>query len=175
MSKYREIVTKAVIGKGKKFFKNKYTVNTEIEPSTILGCWIINNKFNGVLKGDDALVNGTFDINIWYSSNNDTKTNVVKETINYSEDINIKSKIDADLDSAEIIVKALKQPECVNATINGKTIDFEIEKELGIEVVGDTKVKILTEDDEEEWQVFDDKLDEDINKKIDEEVDEDFI
>lgn len=175
MSMYREIVTKAVIGKGKKFFKNKYTINTEIEPSTILGCWIINNKFNGVLKDDDALVNGSFDINIWYSSNNDTKTNVIKETINYSEDINIKSKIDADLDSAEIIVKALKQPECVNATINGNSIDFEIEKELGIEVVGDTKVKILTEDDEEEWQVFDDKVDEDINKEIDEEVKEDFI
>lgn len=175
MSMYREIVTKAVIGKGKKFFKNKYTINTEIEPSTILGCWIINNKFNGVLKDDDALVTGSFDINIWYSSNNDTKTNVIKETINYSEDINIKSKIDADLDSAEIIVKALKQPECVNATINGNSIDFEIEKELGIEVVGDTKVKILTEDDEEEWQVFDDKVDEDINKEIDEEVKEDFI
>jgi len=175
MSKYREIVTKAVIGKGKKYFKNKYSVNTEIEPSTILGCWIINNRFNGVLKGDDAVVNGSFDINIWYSSNNDTKTNVVNETIKYTEDINIKSKIDADLDSAEIIVKTLKQPECVNATINGNTIDFEIEKELGIEVVGDTKVKILTEDDDDDWQVFDDKFDEEISKQIDEEVDEEFM
>ncbi len=175
MSKYREIVTKAVIGKGKKYFKNKYSVNTEITPSTILGCWIINNKFNGNLKGDDAIVTGSFDINIWYSSDNDTKTNVVNETINYSEDINIKSKIDADLDSAEIIVKTLKQPECVNATINGNTIDFEIEKELGIEVVGDTKVKILTEDDEDDWQVFEDSISDDINKQIDDEVKEDFI
>ena len=175
MSKYREIVTKAVIGKGKKYFKNKYTISTEIEPSTILGCWIINNKYNGVLKGDDALVNGSFDINIWYSSDNDTKTNVVNKSISYSEDINIKSKIDADLDNAEIIVKTLKQPECVNAFINGNTIEFEIEKELGIEVVGDTKVIILTEDDEEEWQVFDDQLDNDINEQIDKEIEEDFI
>ena len=175
MSKYREIVTKAVIGKGKKYFENKYTISTEIEPSTILGCWIINNKYNGVLKGDDALVNGSFDINIWYSSDNDTKTNVVNKSISYSEDINIKSKIDADLDNAEIIVKTLKQPECVNAFINGNTIEFEIEKELGIEVVGDTKVKILTEDDEEEWQVFDDQLDNDINEQIDKEIEEDFI
>ena len=175
MSKYREIVTKAVIGKGKKYFKNKYSVNTEIKPSTILGCWIINNKFNGSLKGDDAIVTGSFDINIWYSSDNDTKTNVINETINYSEEINIKSKIDTDLDSSEIIVKSLKQPECVNATINGNTIDFEIEKELGIEVVGDTKVKILTEDDEDDWQVFDDKLDEETSKQIDEEIKDDFI
>ena len=39
MSKYREIVTKAVIGKGKKYFKNKYNLNSEIKPSTILGCF----------------------------------------------------------------------------------------------------------------------------------------
>ena len=126
MSKYREIVTKAVIGKGKKYFKNKYTINSEIKPSTILGCWIINNKFKGNLKGDDAVVNGTFDVNIWYSSDNNTKTNVISDTINYTEDINIKSKIDADLDSAEIIVKTLKQPECVNASIDGNNIEFGI-------------------------------------------------
>ena len=175
MSKYREIVTKAVVGKGKKYFKNKYSLTTEIEPSTILGCWIINNKFNGKLQNDDAVVTGTFDVNIWYSSDNNTKTNVINKTISYDEVINIKSKIDTDLSDSEIIVKTLKQPECVNATIEGNTIDFEIEKELGIEVVGDTKVKILTEDDEDEWQIFDDKLDEETSKVIDEEVKEDFI
>ena len=170
MSKYREIVTKAVIGKGKKYFKNKYSVNSEITPSTILGCWIVNHKFKGRLDNDDAVVDGSFDINIWYSSDNNTKTNVIKETINYNEVINIKSKIDVDLASSEIIVKVLKQPECLNVNINGNTIDFEIEKELGIEVVGDTKVKILTEDDEDEWQVFDDKIEEEIDK-----IDENFI
>ena len=175
MSKYREIVTKAVIGKGKKYFKNKYNINSEIKPSTILGCWIINNKFKGILKGDDAIVNGSFDVNIWYSSDNNTKTNVINVTISYSDEINIKSKIDADLDNAEIIVKTLKQPECVNAVINGNTIEFEIEKEIGIEVVGDTKVKILTEDDEDDWQIFDDKLDKDINDQIEQEIEEDFI
>ena len=143
--------------------------------STILGCWIINNKFKGILKGDDAIVNGSFDVNIWYSSDNNTKTNVINDTISYSDEINIKSKIDVDLDNAEIIVKTLKQPECVNAVINGNTIEFEIEKEIGIEVVGDTKVKILTEDDDDDWQIFDDKLDKDINDQIEQEIEEDFI
>ena len=175
MSRYREIVTKAVVGKGKKYFKNKYSIQSEITPSTILGCWIINNKFDGKLVGDSAVVNGAFDINIWYSSDNNTKTNVINKKIEYSEEVNIKSKIDADLDSSEIIVKSLKQPECTNVTIDGNTIDFEIEKELGIEVVGDTKVKILTEEDEDEWQVFDEKLDKDIDEEIDKSVNEDFI
>lgn len=40
---YKEIVTKAVIGKGKKYFKNNYTITTETTPTTVLGCWVINH------------------------------------------------------------------------------------------------------------------------------------
>ena len=58
MSNYKEIVTKAVIGKGKKYFKNKYSVKSEVVPSTILGCWIINHKFKGYVQGDDVVVDG---------------------------------------------------------------------------------------------------------------------
>ena len=54
-------------------------------------------------------------------------------------------------------------------------VDFEIEKELGIEVVGDTKVKIMVEDDEDKWEVFDDEATDDTMKEIDEEVNEDFL
>ena len=145
MSNYKEIVTKAVIGKGKKYFKNKYSVKSEVVPSTILGCWIINHKFKGYVQGDDVVVDGSFDINIWYSYDNDTKTNVINETIKYNELINVKTKLDVDFNDSEIIVRVLKQPSCGNVQINGNTIDFDIEKELGIEVVGDTKVKIMVD------------------------------
>ena len=40
---YKEIVTKAVIGKGKKRYKNTYTITTDNTPDTVLGCWIINH------------------------------------------------------------------------------------------------------------------------------------
>ena len=172
MSSYKEIVTKAVIGKGKKYFKNKYDIDSEEIPSTILGCWIINHKFNGYIQGEDVKVDGSFDINLWYSYDNDTKTNVINKTINYSELINVKTKIDADFNNSEIIVRALKQPTCSNVQINGNKIDFDIEKELGIEVVGDEKVKIMVEDDEDKWEVFDE---EDIEEVINNEVDEDFL
>ena len=172
MSSYKEIVTKAVIGKGKKYFKNKYDIDSEEIPSIILGCWIINHKFNGYIQGEDVKVDGSFDINLWYSYDNDTKTNVINKTINYSELINVKTKIDADFNNSEIIVRALKQPTCSNVQINGNKIDFDIEKELGIEVVGDEKVKIMVEDDEDKWEVFDE---EDIEEVIDNEVEEDFL
>ena len=174
MSSYKEIVTKAVIGKGKKYFKNKYSVISEVNPTTILGCWIINNKFKGYIQNDDVKVDGSFDINIWYSYDNDTKTNVISKTIKYSELINVKTKLDVDFSDSEIVVRTLKQPTCSNVNINGNTIDFDIEKELGIEVVGDTKVKIMVEDDEDKWEVFDDDTN-DIENEIDKEVNEDFL
>ena len=40
---FKEIVTKAIIGKGKKYYKNSYTIETENEPTTVLGCWVINH------------------------------------------------------------------------------------------------------------------------------------
>ena len=165
MSSYKEIVTKTVIGKGKKSFNNKYSIEVNDNISNILGCWVINHKFNGSMENNDVLVNGSFDVNIWYSYDNDTKTNVIHDTISYSDLISIKSRIKTNKDS-EIIVKTLKQPECKDVTINNKTIDFNIEKELGIEVVGDEKIKILTEDNEDDWQNLND-LDDKVSEEID--------
>lgn len=173
MSTYKEIVTKTVIGKGKKYFNNKYTLETNEKPSTILGCWVINHKFNGNMENNDVMVNGSFDVNIWYSYDNDSKTNVINDNIKYNDLININSKLKTNKDS-EIIVKALKQPECINANIDGNKISFDIEKELGIEVVGEDKVKILTEDSDEEWTNLND-LDEKVSEEIDKTVNEDTI
>lgn len=43
MATYKEIVTKAVIGKGKKYFKNSYSLKPADKPSNVLGCWVINH------------------------------------------------------------------------------------------------------------------------------------
>ena len=84
MAAYKEIVTKAVIGKGKKYFKNNYTVQIEGTPTTVLGCWVINHKFKGYKSGEKIGVSGSYDVNIWYSYDNDTKTTVATKTITYS-------------------------------------------------------------------------------------------
>lgn len=43
MALYKEIVTKTIIGKGKKYFKNNYTITPTDKPTTVLGCWVINH------------------------------------------------------------------------------------------------------------------------------------
>ena len=67
MSAYKEIVTKAVVGKGKKYYRNTYTINTEFAPNTVLGCWVINHKFEGHEVHGKIEIDGSFDVNLWYS------------------------------------------------------------------------------------------------------------
>lgn len=174
LASYKEIVTKAVIGKGKKYYKNNYSITVDQEPTTVLGCWVINHKFKGYEENNKIVITGSFDVNIWYSYDNDTKTTVVSKPIKYREVVSVNQKATTDANTKDIIVRSLKQPSCTSAKESGKTIEFEIEKELGIEIVGDTKVKIAIEEDEDPWDIISDETD-DIDKQIDNEVKENFI
>lgn len=152
---YKEIVTKAVIGKGKKKYHNKYQITAEQSPTTILGCWIINHNFSAKESAGKILINGSFDVNIWYSYDSDTKTTVITKKVMYTEEekLNVESQ---NIVNKDIIVRSLKQPTCISAKEDGNTINIEIEKELGLEIIGDTKVKISSVDEEETWDLLDD-------------------
>ena len=173
MANYKEIVTKAVISKGKKLFTttNQVSVNN---PSTILGCWVINHNFQGNKSGNDIVIDGSYDVNIWYSYDNDTKTDVLKETNAYHEIVHMRDR--DDITGDEIIVRSLKQPNCVKVDIEGDVIHYTIEKELGIELVGDIKVKIEANDEEDPWDdiVEESQSHEDVSQDIDQ-VQEEFI
>lgn len=173
---FKEIVTKAVIGKGKKTFKNTYTLLTEYNANTVLGCWVINHNFKGSVVNDKVVIDGNYDINIWYSYDNDKKTAVATKNISYNESVNVNTKTGTELSGSDIIVRVLKQPSCSNVNIKDDVIEFDIEKELGIEVVNDAKVKIAVESDEEPWDnLNEDEKSSEVESKIDEEVKEDFI
>jgi len=165
MSNYKEIVTKAVVSKGKKLFTTNHSVTVN-NPSTVLGCWVINHNFNGTKSNNNIVINGSYDVNIWYSYDNDTKTDVVKETNTYNEVVHMR---DVDVDGEEIIVRSLKQPNPIKVEINGDTINYVIEKELGIELVGDIKVKVDVNEEDDNW---DEIVEED--KEIDN-INEDYI
>ncbi len=176
MSSYKEIVTKAVIGKGKKLFTTNNTVKVSNHPSTILGCWVINHNFRGEKLGDQITISGSYDVNIWYSYDNDTKTDVVKEVNHYQEVVHMRNRND-DVGGEDIIVRSLKQPTCSNVEIDGDEIHYTIEKELGIELVGDVKVKIEANEEEDPWdEIVDDTNSPDsTSDDIDQELQDDFI
>ena len=175
MSTYKEIVTKAVVGKGKKYYKNTYTVNTDNNPDTVLGCWVINHKFSGSEENGKIVINGSFDVNLWYSYDNNTKTSVITKNIPYKEVVTVSQKETTDSSKKDIIVRSLKQPSCVSAKEDGNSINIEIEKELGVEIVGDTKVKVAIEEDEEPWDELPEEVTEETEKEIEKNIDPDYI
>ena len=58
----REIITQAVIAKGKKRTLNKYPFSIE-GYDKILGCWITNHRYNAAFKDGKPVVLGTFEAN----------------------------------------------------------------------------------------------------------------
>ncbi len=161
---YKEIVTKAVIAKGKKKYTNNYEISVENKPSTILGCWIINHTFEAHEAGDKIVINGSYDANVWYSYDEDTKTTVITKKIAYEETEKLQVN-NPDVVNKDIIVRSLKQPTCISAKEDGNLIKLEIEKELGIEIVGDTKVKISSVDeDSDDWTDLNDNNNETMNE-----------
>lgn len=115
-------------------------------------------------------------MNIWYSYDNDSKTTVVNKNVSYNDIFNVKIKENADTaNDTDIIVRTLKQPNCSKVDIDGKVIRFDVEKELGVEIVGETKMKIAIEEDEEPWDEIEDEMDEKIEEEIDASINTDYI
>ncbi|RKL69076.1 spore coat protein [Salipaludibacillus neizhouensis] len=174
---YREIITKAVCGKGRKFSETKHIVAPEDQPTSILGCWIINHKYAAKKKGDAVEMRGSYDINIWYSYSGNTKTKVATETVKYTDVVPLVMQ-DSDILSGdiEVVARMVQQPNTLEALIasNEKDVEIQVEKEFMVEVIGETKITVLV--DPTATSDFDDDLDSDQIKDGDfEDLDPNFL
>ncbi|GAB4265111.1 outer spore coat protein CotE [Thermincola ferriacetica] len=149
---YREIITKAVCGSGQQNFRyvEYLSVPAGRIPSSILGSSITRYRLTEPLKAEispsgkkTVRVSGTFDINVWYSYNNDQATDVAKETVKFTEIIpidDISEGIIGPMDARAILTKA---PQCIRTLASGQNqIKVEIEMELYAEIIGETKVYV---------------------------------
>ena len=175
MASFKEIVTKAVIGKAKKTSVSKFSVTPNEVPDTILGCWVINHTFEGSSQNGAVVIHGGFDVNVWYSYNNDTKTAVATEHFTYEDKMNIKLKDGAVLtDASEIIVRSLTQPTVTDVSVENGVVQLSIEKELGVEIVGNTMIKVSVEEEEDDYDVIEDLDSEEVDQVM-KEIDEDYL
>ena len=174
MAGFKEIVTKTVIGKGKKTTKNSVSITPDERPSTVLGCWVINHTFSGSVDGGMVVVNGSYDVNVWYSFDEDHKTAVSVTKYNYTDKLNVPIKNNGVLSKdSEIIVRSLKQPTVSDVNLNDNLVSLYVEKELGVEVIGEAKIRVNTDDDD--YDDYEEIIDEDDVDKIIEQVDENYL
>jgi spore coat protein E len=142
---FREIITKAVCGKGRKFSTVTHNVAPPHHPSSILGAWIINHQYEAVRSGDGVEVIGTYDINIWYSYSKNSQTDVAKETVSYVENIPL-TYLDPKHRSSteEVSAESLQEPNCIEANISssGSGVTVRVEREYAVEMIAETKVRV---------------------------------
>lgn len=178
MAYYKEIVTKAVIGKGKKATNDIREVTVDEVPNTVLGCWVINHNFNGYKDNSNILVKGSYDVNIWYSYDNNSKTKVYMNTIEYNDLYNVPINNNVTLnDKAEIIVNSISDPSVISANIVNGNIELNVRKEMGIDVIGDTKVRVNVIDNIDDYMDVESNIEisEDELNQIDNEIKEDYL
>lgn len=178
MSTYKEIVTKAVIGKGKKTTTSNFSLTPDERPNTVLGCWIINHNFKGENRGNQIIVSGNFDVNVWYSYDNDTKTAVSTGSFSYEDKMNVALKEHSFLgETSEVIVRSLRQPTVTNVEVVGNKVNMEVEKELGVEVIGETVVKVVAEEEFDDYDVIEDEVEEvtEINEEEIEKLEDEYL
>ena len=169
---YREIISKAVISKGKKNFSQKDEIKVSNLPTTILGCWVINHKFNGIKQNNKVVIDGSYDVNIWYSYDDDTKTDVVKSSHTYQEIVKMRD-VDNDYDNTSIVLRSLTDPKCTSVNILKDKINYQVDLELGIELVGDIKLKVAVDDSLDDYPEI--VAESNIDKEIENSVNTDYI
>lgn len=176
---YREIIAKAVCGKGRKYSKATHTVNPTHKPTSILGCWIINHDYKAKKDGEHVEVEGSYDINLWCSYNKNTKTEVVTDTVKYKDIIPLTITDENTVsDEYDVVVRAIQQPNCLEATIapNGHKILVQVEREFVGEILSETKLVVAVNPDGivEEFD-DEDNTDYDLDDEEFEDLDSEFL
>ncbi len=167
MNEIREIVTRAVVAKGKKVFNLVEKVKTNEKPYSILGCWIINHEFEASKINEVVKLDGEFEINIWFSTNNNTKTDIIRETITYKKEIITKTVVKNYLENTDdILARIVQHPTVTNAKITDDYVQVDITFEIIAEIIGETKMKVTVFKETENWEEEIDTLDMDINENF---------
>ena len=153
--KVYEIMTKATLAKGTKktISKHDYLVN---DIDKILGCWICNHQYRGAIK-QQPVIEGSFDLHIWYSHLNDSF--LLKQKVTYCDEIDLSIKNHETNQKDEVVVESLYLPRCIHAKLENKTVHLEIEKQMSLKIIGDTT--ILVESKNEETPEIDMKINQD--------------
>lgn len=154
--KVYEIMTKATLSKGTKktISKYDYVVN---EIDKILGCWICNHQYQGIIREHQPFIEGSFDLHIWYSHLNDSF--LLKQKVTYCDEIDLSIKNHETNQKDEVVVESLYLPRCIHAKLENKTVHLEIEKQMSLKIIGDTT--ILVESKNEETPEIDMKINQD--------------
>ena len=144
MNDIREIVTKAVIGKGSRKFEMPVRMPAvRGAVGRVLGAFITNHRMDAKRSDDLIEVKGVYDIHVWYTHALDAESDIVRFTVNYGDAIELIDPLRTNLlDTDEITAEELTAPFATDVWIDEGIIVVEISFEVGVEVIGETKMRV---------------------------------
>lgn len=170
MSEVREIVTRAVVAKGKKIFRITENITPANEAFSVLGCWVINHEFEANLNNKNRKVdlNGHFEIDVWYAYDNNCRTDIARSNTAYNGTIKVREIICDNIisDHCDTVARIIQQPTCTNARITENGIEVDVVFEVIVEVIGETKMVVTVFEPCDNFEPCDD---------FENEINEDFL
>lgn len=179
MNDIREILTKAVIGKGKKRFEMPVRMpQVSGTIGRVLGAFITNHRMDAKRLGDLIEVSGQYDIHVWYTHECDAESEIIRFTVDYGDILELTDALRNHLlDTDEITAEELVAPYTTDVWLDSGIIVVEMAFEVGVEVIGETKMRvaILGPVVESPQQVLTMESEDDYLSEIDDAITPDFL
>ena len=133
----KEILTRAVLAKGKIEGVNEEIIQLENTPSKLVGCWVINNNCLSVEEDQKVYLEGSYDIHVWYAINEDSDSVLEKKTIKYKEEFLLDEKIE--LNDCDYKLYCNEYPRCVELKLDNGKAHVNISKNFSLDIIGESK------------------------------------
>lgn len=141
----KEIVTKAVVSKGKVIDSNEIQLEVDSNVNKVIGCWIINHNYLSVVENNKIYASGYYDIHIWYAINNSSDTSIYKKTIEYKQEFGMDNT-NFDYENSEYKTYCIDYPNCTNLQLVDNKFIVTIKKGLALDVIGESKLLVQVSD-----------------------------
>jgi len=144
MSNIREILTKAVIGQGRRVFNTTVKLpETPVLVGRVLGAVMTNHQVVAKKVGDEIEISGSYDVHVWYTFDDDKKTKIVRTNVDYGDLIGLENPLrDNLLASDEVTVEEIVAPYATDVRVETGIVKVDIAFEIATEVIGETKMRV---------------------------------
>ncbi|HQD41538.1 MAG TPA: outer spore coat protein CotE [Bacillota bacterium] len=156
----RTIITNAVYGSATQICNTTIYINPvdNKRPSEVLGCTVKGAQikecsFDKIMdRTVNVRVNGTFEVHVWYEAGGDTY--VAKNNAKFSEVVPVKCLGGESYRNKKILSWISQRPTSLGASVVNKsgtpTISVQIEYGLGVEVMGEAMLNVISYNQETE-------------------------
>ncbi|MGE5485708.1 MAG: outer spore coat protein CotE [Ignavibacteriales bacterium] len=145
---FREIITRAVYGRGEGVAHGVVTFPNVGEVKKVLGAMATEFRLGDVslrCSGEEVVVlaNGRFDVHVWYICGEDTA--VSKQAVSATVEIPVTPFGREPLKEHDVRVAVVNQPQCRKVTVkeHESSLEIEVTAMLKAEVVGETKLRVV--------------------------------